>query len=73
MLRLARPTHLDRDWPTDTAGAVTYPSTMAEEWATNPFLRWDAEAVIEAARAHGATSDTPAEVFAAIRRWKDTA
>lgn len=56
-----------------TAGVVTCPSTLAEERATNPFLRWDEPAVIEAARAHGATTDCPVEVFAAIRRWKDTA
>ncbi len=54
-----------------TAGSATCPSTLTEERATNPFLRWDEPTVIEAARAHGATSDTPTEVFAAIRRWKD--
>ncbi len=56
-----------------TAGVVTCPSTLAEERATNPFLRWHEPTVIDAARAHGATGDTPTEVFAAIRRWKDTA
>lgn len=55
------------------AGVVTCPSTLAEERATNPFLRWDEPAVIAAARAHGEAGDTPAEVFAAIRWWKDTA
>jgi len=53
------------------AGAVTCPSTLVEERATNPFLRWDEPAVIEAARDHGAADTTPTEVFAAIRRWKD--
>jgi hydroxyacylglutathione hydrolase len=47
------------------------PSTMADERATNPFLRWSEPAVIAAARAHGATSDDPAAVFGAIRGWKD--
>jgi len=56
-----------------TAGVVTCPSTVTEERATNPFLRWDEPAVIKAARAHGASDTTPTEVFAAIRRWKETA
>jgi hydroxyacylglutathione hydrolase len=48
------------------------PSTIADERATNPFLRSTEPAVIAAARARGATSDDPAAVFAAIRGWKDT-
>ena len=47
------------------------PSTLATEHATNPFLRTTERAVIAAARAHGATSDDPISVFAAIRGWKD--
>lgn len=54
-----------------TRGAPTCPSTLAEERATNPFLRWDAPAVIAAARANGTSDPAPAAVFAAIRRWKD--
>ncbi|MGD2063186.1 MAG: hydroxyacylglutathione hydrolase [Nitrospirota bacterium] len=54
-----------------THGAPTCPSTLAEERATNPFLRWDAAAVIAAAQANGTTDPAPAAVFAAIRRWKD--
>ena len=50
----------------------TVPSTLAEELATNPFLRWDAPAVIEAARVLGAANDEPAQVFAALRRAKDS-
>lgn len=47
------------------------PSTIAEERATNPFLRVAEPAVIAAARAHGATADDPASVFGAIRGWKN--
>ena len=46
------------------------PSTIADERATNPFLRAAEPAVIAAARARGAADD-PASVFAAIRSWKD--
>ncbi|MDB4963066.1 MAG: hydroxyacylglutathione hydrolase [Myxococcales bacterium] len=48
------------------------PSTLRDEHATNPFLRSTEPAVIAAARAHGATSDDPVSVFAAIRAWKDS-
>ncbi len=56
---------LDRDQP-------TVPSTMAEEKATNPFLRADRPAVVAAVqRTSPPKSDDPAAVFAEIRRWKD--
>jgi len=48
----------------------TTPSTIAEEHATNPFLRAAEPAVIAAAKARGAAGD-PVSVFAAIRGWKD--
>lgn len=51
-------------------GAPSTPSTIAEERATNPFLRSAEPAVIAAARARGAAED-PVSVFAAIRGWKD--
>jgi hydroxyacylglutathione hydrolase len=54
-----------------TRGVPTCPSTLAEERATNPFLRWDAPAVMAAARAHGTSDPEPAAVFGTIRRWKD--
>lgn len=54
-------------------GESTVPSTLGDEKATNPFLRWDAPEIIETARARGgAKSDDPAEVFGAIRRMKDS-
>jgi hydroxyacylglutathione hydrolase len=47
------------------------PSTIAEERATNPFLRSGASAVVAAAGQRGAASD-PVSVFAAVRSWKDS-
>jgi hydroxyacylglutathione hydrolase len=52
-------------------GEPTVPGTMAEELATNPFLRVSEPRVIEAARARQ-ESDSPVEVFAALRGWKDS-
>jgi hydroxyacylglutathione hydrolase len=46
------------------------PSTIADERATNPFLRATEPAVIAAAKARGAAGD-PVSVFAALRSWKD--
>jgi hydroxyacylglutathione hydrolase len=46
------------------------PSTIADERATNPFVRVTEPAVIAAARARGAGPD-PVSVLAAIRAWKD--
>jgi hydroxyacylglutathione hydrolase len=50
----------------------TVPSTIAEELATNPFLRSDAPAVRHAAEGQqrGAGADAVA-TFAAIREWKN--
>lgn len=53
------------------AGLPTLPSTIRDELATNPMLRWNEAEVIAAAQVHGAADATPVEVFAAIRRWKD--
>ncbi|MDR2187430.1 MAG: hydroxyacylglutathione hydrolase [Azonexus sp.] len=52
------------------ANLPSVPSTLAEELATNPFLRCRQPAVIAAARQHGATDDSPVAVFAALRRWR---
>jgi hydroxyacylglutathione hydrolase len=49
----------------------TLPSTIGRELRINPFLRCDAPAVIESARAHGAASNDPVAVFAALREWKN--
>jgi hydroxyacylglutathione hydrolase len=54
------------------ADRPTVPSTLAEELATNPFLRWDAPEVIAAARVRrGSPPRDAVEVFAAIREWKN--
>ncbi len=53
-------------------GAVTLPTTIADERATNPFLRWDEPTVIASASQHaGHAVSSPADVFAALRAWKD--
>lgn len=53
------------------AGLPTLPGQVAEERAVNPFLRCGMPAVIDAARRHGARSDQPVDVFAALRLWKN--
>ena len=50
-------------------GLATVPSTMAQERATNPFLRADIETVKQAV---GLADGDPVAVFAEIRRRKDT-
>ena len=52
-------------------GLPTLPSTIAREREVNPFLRCAEPAVVEAARDHGATSDSGAAVLAALRQWKN--
>jgi hydroxyacylglutathione hydrolase len=48
------------------------PSTIARELRFNPFLRSVETAVRRSAEKHeGGALDTPAQVFAALRRWKD--
>jgi len=48
------------------------PSTIAEERATNPFLRTSAPAVVaSASRFSGRALTDPISVFAAIREWKN--
>ena len=52
--------------------AVTLPSTLGEEKATNPFLRWDNPEVIDqASRQAGHALEDDVAVFAALRQWKD--
>ncbi len=53
-------------------GEPTLPSTIAEELATNPFLRCDAPAVRRVAEARaGQPLPTTEAVFAVIRQWKN--
>ncbi len=58
---------LERATAARARGEATVPSTIGEELATNPFLRCGEPAVAE--RFPGATA---VEVFAAVRRAKDT-
>lgn len=54
------------------ADRITLPSTLAEELASNPFLRVDRQSVIDGAeRQLGKRLSSPVEVFAAVRAWKD--
>ena len=65
---------LARDRKLREAGKPTLPSTLGEERATNPFLRWAEPAVIESANKYlGARVSDPVKVFAAIRDWKNRA
>jgi len=54
----------------------TLPSTIGEELATNPFLRCHIPAVARRAANHGANGgvedSNEVEVFARLRRWKDS-
>lgn len=53
-------------------GRPSLPSTLAVELDTNPFLRWQAPEVLAAARGRlGREPQGPAEVFAAIREWRN--
>ncbi len=61
-----------RDGATRARGAPTVPSTLADERATNPFLRAAEPAVRAAAQAHaGHPLDGPVQAFAALRKWKN--
>jgi hydroxyacylglutathione hydrolase len=65
-------TRLARDRKLRDAGKPTLPSTLGDERATNPFLRWREPAVIDSANKYlGARVSDPVRVFAAIRDWKN--
>ena len=61
------------DWceATRAAGQPTLPSSVALERDINPFMRCDQTAVARSALAHGAASDEPVAVLAALRKWKN--
>jgi hydroxyacylglutathione hydrolase len=52
-------------------GEPTTGAALAAELETNPFLRWDAPAVIARAREWGSEAGDPASVFGALRKAKD--
>lgn len=55
-----------------STGKFTTPSTLLEEYATNPFMRCDAPQILEAVKAAEPDNDlSPAEVFRVIRAMKD--
>jgi hydroxyacylglutathione hydrolase len=60
-------------WPLRAMGASAVPSTIAEEQATNPFLRTTSQTLIANVRKAmpEAPLGTPLEVFAATRALKD--
>ena len=61
-----------RDAALRDRGQPTVPSTIADELATNPFLRANEPAVRAAAEAHaGRLLDGDVAVFAQLRAWKD--
>jgi hydroxyacylglutathione hydrolase len=51
---------------------ATLPSTIELELATNPFLRCEDPAVVAALARQGTHTSEPAQVFGALRRWKDS-
>jgi hydroxyacylglutathione hydrolase len=53
------------------AALPTLPSSITIEREVNPFLRCTQAAVAHSARAHGADSDAPVAVLAALRQWKN--
>jgi hydroxyacylglutathione hydrolase len=53
-------------------GQPTLPSSIAQEIATNPFLRCTDPEIVRSAQSHaGTTLDHPVNVFAALREWKN--
>jgi hydroxyacylglutathione hydrolase len=67
----AIPTRLARMRALRKRGEPTVGTPLADEHATNPFLRWDAPALQATALRLGAPGTSPAEVFAALRGEKD--
>lgn len=54
------------------AGSPSMGFTIAEELATNVFIRVDEPEVVAAANAReGGAGQAPAEIFAVLRQWKD--
>lgn len=53
------------------AGRASVPSTLAQEKATNPFLRCSDPALVASAQRRVAQATSPLEVFTALREWKN--
>ena len=54
-----------------SAGRITLPSTLADELASNPFLRTREDSVVQAARKSDPSATPGISTMAAIRAWKD--
>jgi len=52
-------------------GEASVPSTIAEEKATNPFMRCDSPAIIERVSSNLAGDRSPAAILGAVRAAKD--
>ena len=52
-------------------GEASVPSTLAQEKASNPFLRCGEPALAAAALRHGAPANDTLAVFTALREWKN--
>jgi hydroxyacylglutathione hydrolase len=64
---------IEREQQKREAGIPTVPSRLAEELLTNPFLRTRVRTVAKAAEAAaGHSLRSSAEVFTALRQWKDS-
>jgi hydroxyacylglutathione hydrolase len=51
----------------------TLPSFLSEEKLTNPFLMCEKSELIKRVESHaGKTLNMPVDVFAALRKWKDS-
>ena len=53
------------------SGEATVPSTLAQEKATNPFLRCGEPALIASVQRRGAQANDPLAVFTVLREWKN--
>ena len=52
-------------------GRASVPSTLAQEVATNPFLRCQEPALVAAAQSRGTSANDSLAVFTALREWKN--
>jgi hydroxyacylglutathione hydrolase len=64
--------HLEWCKRTREQEAPTLPSSIGRELKINPFLRVHVAGVIDQALQHGAPNRESAQVFAALRQWKNT-
>ena len=61
------------DWHDATEEEMTIPTTIAEEKATNPFMRVDSPEIIESVRkVHPGTATDPVTILGHIRAMKDS-